>query len=83
MTAQAPRRIALPELGAAGDRDAACVLGQSGELLAAIAEPKSPPDAETLRDAVIRAVLDEDFGDVVLAGVAFSARWGGDAVGFT
>ena len=81
--AETPRRIELPEFGAAGDRDAASVLGQSGEVLAVIAEPESPPDADTLRDAVIRAALDEDFGDVVLAGVAFSPRWGEDAVGFT
>ena len=81
--AETPRRIELPEFGVAGDRVAASVLGQSHDVLAVIAEPESPPDAETLRDAVIRAALDEDLGDVVLAGVAFSSNWGGDAVGFT
>jgi hypothetical protein len=78
-----PRRIVLSGLGAASDRDAARILSQSGEVIAVLAEPASPPDVVTLRDAAIRAALDEDFGDVVLAGVAFAPAWGGDAIGFT
>ena len=81
--ARVPRRIVLPEFGAEADRDAARVLGQNGDVVAVIAEPALPPEAETLRDAVIRAALEEDLGDVVLAGVAFAPEWGGDAVGFT
>ena len=81
--ARGPRRIVLPELGAASDRNAADVLGTHGDIVAVIAEPAAPPAAEVLRDAVIRAALDELFGDVVLAGVAFAPAWGGDAVGFT
>ena len=80
---RSPRRIVLPGLGAASDRDAARVLSQSGDVIAVLAEPASPPDAGTLRDAAIRVALEEDFGDVVLAGVAFAPAWGGDAVGFT
>ncbi len=81
--ASAPRRIELSGFGAAGDRDAARVLDQSGDVLAMVAEPVLTPDMEMLRDAIIRAALEEDFGDVVLAGVAFAPEWGGDAVGFT
>lgn len=77
------RRITLAEFGEDTEREAARVLDQSGATLATIAEPASPPDTETLRDAIIAKVFDEDFGDTVLAGVAFAAHLGGDAVGFT
>ena len=77
------RRIVLPAFGAFGDRDAATVLDSQGAIVATIAEPITLPDAELLRDAVIDAAWAEDFGDVVLAGVAFAPHWGGDAVGFT
>jgi len=83
VTPRRPRRIVLSELGVPGSKDAARVLGQAGDVLALVAEPDPPPDAETLRDAAIRAVLEADLGDVILAGVAFAPRWGGDAVGFT
>lgn len=79
----APRRIVLAGFGAASDRDAARVLSQNGDVVAVLAEPASPADAEALRDAAIRAALEEDFGEIVLAGVAFAPAWGGDAVGFT
>ena len=81
--ASAPRRIELSGFGIVGDRDAASVLGQRGDVLAVVAEPVLTPDVETFRDAIIRAALEEDFGEVVLAGVAFAPEWGGDAVRFT
>lgn len=83
MIARQPRRIVLPEFGAASMGAAASVLDSSGRVVASVAEPAKPPDVETLRNAVIVNVLDKDFGAVVLAGVAFASRWGGDAVGFT
>ena len=78
-----PRRIELPELGISGDRDAARVLAQNGDVVAVVVEPASRTDRETLREAAIRAALEEDLGKVVLAGIAFAPLWGGDAVGFT
>jgi hypothetical protein len=81
--ARAPRWVVLAEFGIASDRIAADLLGQHGEVAAVIAEPVSLPEAEALRDAVLRAALEEDFGDLVLAGVAFAPAWGGDAIGFT
>ena len=77
------RRLVLPNWGPPSDHDAARVLDQAGSVVATVAEPAAPAGAEEFRDAVVTAVLDEDFGDVVLAGVAFAPRWGGDAVGFT
>ena len=76
-------RIELPAFGATSDRDAARVLDQRGDAVAVVAEPATPPDRETLRDAAVLAVLEHDFGDLVLAGMAFTPAWGGDAVGFT
>lgn len=83
MTARGTHRLVLPELGPPGDDIAARVFDQAGTVVAVVAEPAAPADAEALRDAIIAHVLDEDFGDTVLAGVAFAPRWGGDAVGFT
>lgn len=77
------RRIVVPSFGPAGQEDAARVLDQNGDVRALIAEPVNHPDAIVFRDAVVDAVLDADFGDVILAGVAFAPRWGGDAIGFT
>jgi hypothetical protein len=77
------RRLVLVDSGPPSDRDAARVLDRVGGVVATVAEPTAPGDVGGLRDAVIAAVLDEDFGDVVLAGVAFAPRWGGDAVAFT
>jgi hypothetical protein len=77
------RRIVLPDFGPAGDQDAARVLGSAGDVLAVVAQPVEPSDSGALRDAIIALVLDEDFGDIVLAGVAFAPHLGGDAVGFT
>ena len=77
------RRITLPTLGPSGGQDAATVLDSRGGIVATIAEPITSPDMESLRDAVIEAVWAEDFGDVILSGVAFAPAWGGDAVGFT
>ena len=83
MTASGPPRLVLPAFGLPGTNDAARVLDHAGAVVAVVAEPAAPADTEALREAIIRGVLDEDFGDTVLAGVAFAARWGGDAVGFT
>ena len=83
MTARRARRIVLTEFGPPGPDDAARVLDQTGTVLATVAEPARPPGSDLLRDAVIAAALGADLGDVILAGVAFAPRWGGDAVGFT
>ena len=83
MTAYGARRLVLRDWGPPSADDAARVLDQVGTVVATVAEPAAAAAAEALRDAVVTAVLDEDFGDVVLAGVAFAPRWGGDAVGFT
>lgn len=77
------RRIALAEFGPASDSDAARVLDPAGTVVAVVAEPVASPDADALRDAAIAGVLAADFGDTVLAGVAFAPRWGGDTIGFT
>ena len=83
MTARGPRRLVLPRWGPPGDGDAARVLDRAGTVVAVVAEPAAPADTAALRGAVVDAVLGEDFGDAVLAGVAFGPRWGGGAVGFT
>lgn len=79
----APRRVVLECLGEPGDRDAARVITSDGNTLAVIAEPAASPARDALRDEAIRAALEEDFGEVILAGVAFAREWGGDAVAFT
>jgi len=78
-----PRRIVLSALGPASDIDAARVLDQIGTVVAVVAGPVEVPDFDTFRDAVVAGVLEADFGETVLAGVAFAPQWGGDAVGFT
>ena len=77
------RSIIIPLLGPKDDQIAARVLDQNGAVVAVIAEPIDPPDIEPFRDAVVDVVFAEDFGDIILAGVSFADRWGGDAVGFT
>jgi hypothetical protein len=83
VTAGGVRWIVLPERGPASPLAAATVLDRAGNVLAVVAEPAQPPEVAALRDEVIARVLDEDFGETILAGVAFAPRWGGDAVGFT
>jgi hypothetical protein len=77
------RRLTLPQFGTAGDNTVAQVLDHIGEVIADVVEPVELLDSETLRDAVISRVLDIDFGEIVIAGIAFAPKWGGDAVGFT
>ncbi len=77
------RRLVLTGIGSPGQDDAAHILDASGVVIATIAEPDPPPASATLRDAALGAALGADFGEVVLAGVVFAPRWGGDAVGFT
>ena len=52
-------------------------------MVGVVPEPAGASDVQKLRDAIVDAVFDTDFGDVILAGVAFAPRLGGDAVGFT
>lgn len=79
------RRIILsePDFGPSGDQEAAEVLGQSGEVLAVFAQPARTIDVATLREAIVSSTFDQDFGDAVIAGVAFAPNLGGDAVAFT
>lgn len=78
-----PRRIVLSGWATPGETVAARILDQSGAVVGVVLEPVRVGDAQALRDAVIDAALETDFGDVVLAGVAFASHLGGDAVGFT
>lgn len=77
------RRIELTAFGPSGDHDAATVLDAIGTVVATVAEPIVSPETDLLRDAVVAAALDEDFGETILAGVVFAPQWGGDAIGFT
>ena len=52
-------------------------------MVGVVPEPAGASDVQKLRDASVDAVFDTDFGDAILAGVAFAPRSGGDAVGFT
>jgi hypothetical protein len=77
------RRIEVSGLGPASDQDAAYVLDHAGNVIAVVAAPVDDADCQTLQDAVVVQVLVEDFGEVILAGVAFASTWGGNAIGFT
>jgi len=77
------RRLSLSEFGPSGDLTAATVLDSTGSIVATIAQPIALPHLAVLRDAVVDAVFGEDFGETILAGVAFAPLWGGDAIGFT
>ena len=81
--ASTARRLVLDGWGDSGDADAARVLDAAGAVVATGAEPAGWTDRDALREAIVSTVLDADFGDAVLAGVAFAPRLGGDAVGFT
>jgi len=59
------------------------VLDRTGTVVGVVPEPAGASDVQKLRDAIVDAVFDTDFGDAILAGVAFAPRLGGDAVGFT
>jgi hypothetical protein len=76
-------RLVLPGHENASDRVAARVLDLRGEVVALVYDPLAHGDAAAFRDAVLDAVRQQDFGEIVLAGVAFEDQWGGDAVGFT
>ncbi|CAA9533669.1 MAG: hypothetical protein AVDCRST_MAG49-83 [uncultured Thermomicrobiales bacterium] len=75
------RRIILAAYGPPTGREAAHVLDAAGATVAVVAEPTDPPPTAEFRDAVVGAVAG-DLGAEV-AGVAFTARLGGGAVGFT
>jgi hypothetical protein len=77
------RRPSLPAFGPTGAHDAAQVLSLTGAVMAVIAEPLAPPNADDFRAAVVETVGMTDWGDTIMAGVAFTDRWGGDAISFT
>jgi len=79
----APRRLVLDEWAGPGNAIAARVLDRTGTVVGVVPEPADATDIRKLRDAIVDMVFDTDFGDVILAGVAFAPRLGGDAVGFT
>lgn len=82
MTSHHPRRLSIAgnsKLGAVAAR----VLDRSGAVVGIVIAPAETMDVAELREAIITRVLDEDFGDIVLAGVVFAPDLGGDAVGFT
>lgn len=83
MTTNEPRRILVSGWPAPSDAVAARVLDQAGAVVGIVPEPMGAAAVETLRDAIVDAVLDTDFGDSILAGVAFAPHLGGDAIGFT
>jgi len=77
------RRLAIPGWEDTSRGGVARVLDHAGGVVAVVSGPARIASVEALRDDVLTAVLGADFGDVVLAGVAFEADLGGDAVGFT
>lgn len=77
------RHLTLRAFGPSGKIIAATVLDTTGSIVATIAQPIALPSLEALRDAVVDTALSEDFGETILAGVAFAPLWGGDAIGFT
>jgi hypothetical protein len=78
-----PRRIVVPDLGRSSERDAAHVLDQTGVVVAVVAAPVDSYDRHTLQHAIVARVLAEEWGETILAGVAFGPKWGGNAIGFT
>lgn len=64
-------------------RIAARVLAPDGSVLATVPLSADVADVQAARDAIVEAVLAEDWGDAIVAGVAFGPDLGGGAVGFT